>query len=86
MSWARGEYPDSGLILVECSDGRWFIEIDYGPDYDSFLGISKPKCTPYLEPIFYSSRKEALAIAIDLIKKVHKNINEERISGYFDEE
>ncbi len=26
VSWATGENPDTGLILVECKDGRWFIE------------------------------------------------------------
>lgn len=86
VSWATGEYPDSGILLVECADGRWFIEQDYGHDFDSFLGISKPKLIPYLEPYFYSSRDEALNIALELIRKVHKNLNEEKILDYLKEE
>lgn len=86
VNWATDEYPSSGLMLVECSDGRWFIEIDYGHDYDSFSGISKPKCVPTKEPIFYSSKEKALCVAIDLIKQIHKNISDQKISEYFSED
>lgn len=82
VNWVMGEYPDSGLILAECSDGLWFIEIDYGHDFDSFLCISKPKCIPYLEPNFYSSRNKALTAALALIKQVYKNLKEEKILEY----
>lgn len=71
VNWSTGEYPDSGLNLVECEDGRWFIEQDYGHAFDSFIGISKPKSEPYLEPNFYLSRDDALIIALDLIKQVY---------------
>lgn len=86
VSWVTGEYPDSGLVLAECSDGLWFIEVDYGHAFDSFLGVSKPKCIPYLEPNFYSSRKEALTTALQLIKQVYKNLNEEKILEYLKRE
>ncbi|MFT4060526.1 MAG: hypothetical protein QM652_13395 [Legionella sp.] len=85
INWVIGEYPDSGLILVECEDGRWFIEQEYGHAYDSFSGISKPKLEPYLEPNFYTNRNKALAMAIELIKRVYKNIDETKISEYFNE-
>lgn len=83
VSWATGEYPDSGLVLVECADGLWYIEQEYGHDFDSFLGISKPKSIPYLEPTFYRNRDEALVIALELIKQTYKNLNEKKISEYF---
>ncbi len=82
VSWVIGENPDSGLSLVECENGLWFIEQDYGHAFDSFSAISKPKNEPYLEPNFYSNREEALAIAIELIKKVHKNVSDEKILEY----
>ena len=74
VSWATGEYPDSGLILVECEEGRWFIEQEFGHAFDSFSGISKPKSNSYIEPNFYLTREEALLIALELIKQVYKNI------------
>lgn len=86
VSWVTGEYPDSGLALVECSDGRWFVEVDHGHDFDSLLGISKPKCRPYLEPIFYPSRSDALEFALTLINKVYPNLDKTKISEYFKQE
>ncbi len=86
VNWATGEYPDSGLILVECKDGRWFIEQEYGHAFDSFSGISSPKIEPYLEPNFYSCRDDALDVALELIKRVHRKIDETKIAEYFKQE
>lgn len=84
VSWVTGEYPDSGLILVECSNGRWFVEVDYGHDFDSLLGISNPKCITYVEPSFYSSRSDALEFALALINKVYPDLDKTKISEYFE--
>ncbi|MFT4060674.1 MAG: hypothetical protein QM652_14160 [Legionella sp.] len=86
MRWATDEYPNSGLVLVACSDGRWFIEVDYGHDFDSLLGISKPKCIPYVEPSFYSSRSDALECALTLINKVYPGLDKTKISEYLEHE
>lgn len=51
VNWATGECPDSALCLVECRNGRWFIEQDYGNTFDLFPEISRPKKVPYFEPI-----------------------------------
>lgn len=28
VNWAIGEFPDTGLLLIECRDGRWFVEVE----------------------------------------------------------
>ncbi|OJU46026.1 MAG: hypothetical protein BGN96_00990 [Bacteroidales bacterium 45-6] len=71
--------------MVECVDGRWFIEVDFGHDFDSFAGISKPKYSPYVAPNFYSNREGALTKALELIRQVHHNINVNKISDYIKE-
>ena len=38
-------YPDSGLMLVECSNGRWFIQQEFGDEYSQFPGIVKSRCS-----------------------------------------
>lgn len=86
VDWALGDYPDSGLVLVECKDGRWFVEQEYGHAFDSFSGISKPKSTPYLEPTFYPSRNDALERALVLITQVYPSINKTKILEYFEQE
>ncbi|MDR9836925.1 MULTISPECIES: hypothetical protein [Herbaspirillum] len=51
--WATGDFPDAGLNLVECRDGRWFVEVDHGDRYNSMEGISKPNLSPYVQPQFF---------------------------------
>ena len=84
VNWATGNYPDSGLCLVECQDGRWFIEAEYGHAFDSFLGISRPELFPYSEPIFYSNRMCALSYAIEAIKQIYPKVEDKKILEYFE--
>lgn len=86
VHFSTGEHPDSGLLIVECENGSWFIEQDYGNAFDSFSGISKPHVHPYLNPVFYENREEALAVSIELIKLIHKGIDESKISEYLKQE
>ncbi|CAM3024891.1 hypothetical protein [Legionella worsleiensis] len=86
VSWATGEYPDSGLCLVECQNGNWFVEVDFGHCFDSFTNISKPELTPYIEPRFFPNRKNALTYATEIIKQVYSSIDDKKISEYFQNE
>ncbi|MGH8376795.1 MAG: hypothetical protein ACRER6_16210, partial [Pseudomonas sp.] len=45
--WATGDFPDAGLNLVECEDGRWFVEVDHGIKFDGTAGLSSPNIAPY---------------------------------------
>ena len=78
-----GDYPKSGLVLVECKDGRWFIEQEYGNEFDAISGISKPTSECYIEPNFYSNREEALTKATKLMKSLYPILTDEEISEYF---
>lgn len=78
-----GDYPKSGLILVECKDGCWFIEQEYGNEFDAISGIWKPTSECYIEPNFYSNREEALTKAIKLMKSLYPILTDEKISEYF---
>jgi hypothetical protein len=77
VNWATGEYPDSGLLLVECADCRWFVEVDFGNDYNAIGGVSKPKILPYMDPVFFESRKDGEAFAFECIKKIHRHCESE---------
>ena len=73
VGWMLGgrEFPDSGLSLVECADGRWFVEVDYGVLFDGMPGISCPDVVPYVEPEFHVSESSAMTFALECIKKVY---------------
>lgn len=68
MYWATGEFPTSGLILVECANGKWFVEIDHGHDYDDVAGVSKPRIEPYVTPEFFDNQEMAKDFAISVLK------------------
>ncbi len=66
--WATGDYPDSALNLIECADGRFFVEVDFGDEFDDMQGISRPHLTPYEQPSFFDTRAEGQAFAIRAIQ------------------
>jgi hypothetical protein len=62
--WATGEFPDSGLILVQCGDGRWFVEVEYGHAFDGTAGLSFPFVLPYVFPTFFTTEDDARTFAL----------------------
>ncbi len=73
---ASGNYPSSGLLVVGCADGRWFVEVDFGNDYNQIDGIAKPRLTPFVEPRFFLNEEAATDFAIECIKVVHPELRD----------
>lgn len=86
VNWAIGEFPDTGLLLIECRDGRWFVEVEYGDDYDAIAGVSKPNVAPYVEPQFFSSEDDARQFAFTCIKQVYPTLAGRDLAEYYDDE
>lgn len=84
VMWATGIYPDSGLMVVGTSDHRWFVEVDFGTDFDNCDGISRPHITPYQEPSFFKSECEARNFAIEQIRVTDNTFEVLDLHGYFD--
>ncbi|KZX80365.1 hypothetical protein A3715_37725, partial [Oleiphilus sp. HI0009] len=68
------ELPESALCLIECADGKFFVEVDFGNEFDSIDGISRPEVKPYQNPYMFSDEKRARAFAIECIKSVHEEL------------
>ena len=83
--WASGDFPDAGLNLVECQDGRWFVEVDHGSRFNHILGISKPNVAPYVEPKFFDSEQEVREFAIVCIKQAHPEVADKNLQQWFDD-
>ncbi len=73
--WALGDFPDSGINLVECEDGRWFVKVDHGDDYDHIEGIARPNVSPSTEPFFCPTEEEARKFAYECIRRVHPSLD-----------
>lgn len=86
VSWATGEFPDAGLNLVECADGRWFVEVDHGRAFDNIAGVSRPILAPYTAPAFFQSEAEAQEFALTCIKQVYPDLANKDLSEYFSDD
>lgn len=81
--WASNEYPDAGLILIGCKDGRWFVEVEFGNRFDGIIGLSRPALTPYSQPVFFSGRTEALDYALSCMKAVYPELAGINLKMYY---
>ena len=77
MGWMLGEFPDAGLILVECADGRWFVGVDHDNGNDRFgrmPGLSRPNVVPHVEPILFADEASAMGCALECIKIAYPSL------------
>lgn len=80
------EFPDDGLMLVECADGRWFLEVEFGNLFDQIDGISKPALIPFVEPSFFASEDLALEFAYTCLKRAYPELEGRDLSEFFKDE
>jgi hypothetical protein len=72
------DYPSSALCLVECSDGRWFVEQEYGTEYSGFEGIPVSSEDVDTVPHFYSDMRSAAHAAFEHIQRIYPTVNRQR--------
>jgi hypothetical protein len=78
------EYPSSGLLLVECEDGRYYLEQEFGTEYAAFPGVVKSRYDLITEPTFYSSLEAAARAAFALIKQVYPSTPDARLTEWLE--
>lgn len=83
--WATGDFPSAGLNLVECADGRWFVEVDHGDAFNQIDGVSKPQVVPYVAPQFFADEGGAKDFAIACIKQVYPSLHDKDLNKWFEE-
>ncbi|EPW5429267.1 hypothetical protein ACWM3R_001402 [Vibrio cholerae] len=86
--WAMGagidvDFPESGINLVKCMSGKWFVEVDHGNCFDNLDGLSKPEIAPFIEPTFFNSEDEARDFAYECIKSVYPDLKNKDLNGYY---
>lgn len=78
-----GEYPMDGLLLINCSYGKWFVEVEFGDAYNHVEGISRPSLSHnYQHPRFFDDRKQALQLAVETIRIRHPNLSDEIVAAW----
>ncbi|MFM0265488.1 hypothetical protein [Paraburkholderia sediminicola] len=87
IQWATKKgYPYSSLNLVGCRDGRWFVEVDFGSDFNAIEGISRPNIAPYVEPRFFGDDDAAREFAFAAVRQVHPELADVDLDAYYDDE
>jgi hypothetical protein len=76
------DYPMSGLAIVECSDGRWFIEQDFGTEYSQFPGVVKSGSDLETLPEFYPEPTAAANAAFALIQQVYPTVSRQKLDDF----
>jgi len=82
---AVGDYPTSGLMVVECQDGSWFVEVEFGDEYNAIDGVSKPQITPYIDPQLFTSENKVRWFAFSCIKQIHPELKKLELGEFFSE-
>jgi hypothetical protein len=74
------DYPSSALALVECSDGRWFIEQEFGDEYSQCDGVPKSRDDEVTEPNFYPNVAAAARAAVALIRQIYPTVSQKKMT------
>lgn len=79
-------YPNSALMIVECEDGRFFLEQEFGDEYSQFMGVLKTSYDIETKPVFYSDLKSAAEAAFKIIKIIYPDTPEHHLIDFLNEE
>ena len=65
---------DLGLTLVECKNGKWYIEQEFSTNvYDKISGVVKSQTDIITEPIFYPDEESVKKAALNIVKSIYPN-------------
>lgn len=78
------EYPDSALMLVQCRDGRWFLQQEFGDKYSRFEGVLNSNDDLETAPTYYDSIGAAARAASGFIKQVYPAFDERKIDDFLE--
>jgi hypothetical protein len=73
-------------MVVECTNGKCFIEQEFGKEYSQFAGIVKSSKDRETEPTFYSSVDDAARAAFGFIKKVYPSTPKARLVQFLEDQ
>ena len=68
-------HEGGGLLIVECRDGRFYLEVDHG-DFPNSPGLVQKSIDSKTEPTFYEDENTAGAAALEIMRRAYPNIPE----------
>ena len=64
---------DLGLMLVECENGKWYIEQEFSTNAYDASGVVKSQTDIITEPVFYPDEESAKKAALNIVKSIYPN-------------
>ena len=73
-------HKNCDLMLVECHDGRWYVEDNWGSDAHGAEKVWNPFIRNAEEPHFFATEAEAMALAVSVVARV-SGVQEDTVGG-----
>jgi len=72
------------IMAVECADGRWYVEDNWGGDANGADGVWNPFDASDAEPRFFESEEAALRHAVAVVAAVAGVQESDLLKSYLD--
>lgn len=63
-------HPNCEVAVVECADGRWYVEDNWGGDAPGAEKVWNPCDPDAREPHFFGRQEEAITHAVSVVARV----------------
>lgn len=74
------------IMAVECADGHWYVEDEWGGDAQGAEGVWNPFSPSDDLPRFFSTREDAIRHAVAVVAVVSGVEREEYLKTYLDDQ
>jgi hypothetical protein len=71
--------PCCEVLVVECQDGRWYVEDNWGGDAGGAAGVWNPRSADNTGPQFFQSEDDATQLAVAVVASVC-GVSESKVS------
>lgn len=79
-------YPDSGLMAVQISDGRWLLQVDFGVRFVGVPSVLVSDSDIYTEPTLYDNEDKAIRAGFDIMRKEYPELSPDFMNDYLSSE
>lgn len=78
------DHDTCDIMVVECADGRWYVEDNWGGDAKNAEGVWNPFNTDDALPRFFQTKEDAIRHAVAVVADVSGVNREEYLQIYLD--
>lgn len=77
-------FKSCDIMVVECADGRWYVEDNWGGDAENAIGVWNPFNPDNSLPSFFSTKTDAVRHAVAVLVAVSGVDREAYLQAYLE--